>query len=72
MASLADLEEDYYPFKNYVLEQLSQVDTRYDTFVYNTVEDFHKAVEYGLNDSKKYELYSITYDGEKIPQKKIK
>lgn len=72
MASLAELEEDYYPFKNYVLEQLSQVDTRYDTFVYDTVEDFHKAVEYGLNDSQKYELYSITYDGEKIPQQKIK
>lgn len=72
MASLAELEEDYYPFKDYVLEQLSQVDTRYDTFVYDTVEDFHKAVEYGLNDSQKYELYSITYDGEKIPQQKIK
>ena len=72
MASLAELEEDYYPFKNYVLEQLSQVDTRYDTFVYDTVEDFHKAVEYGLNNSQKYELYSITYDGEKIPQQKIK
>lgn len=72
MASLAELEEDYYPFKNYVLEQLAQVDTRYDTFVYNTVEDFHTAVEYGLNDSQKYELYSITYNGEKIPQQKIK
>lgn len=56
-----------------VREELEKRDTRQDTFVYNTLEDFINSIEYKFNEeSKKYELISLFYNNKKILAEDIK